>query len=85
MMRASGSTHITVSLFIRTKEETNMGEFTDKTKGIIKEVVGDVTGNKGLKREGERDQIKGQAERTIKDVKNAVKETTEAIKDAAKT
>ena len=62
-----------------------MGEFTDKAKGKIKEVVGDVTGNKGLKREGERDQFKGQAERTVKDVKNAVKDTTEAIKDAAKT
>ncbi|RPH67660.1 MAG: CsbD family protein [Myxococcaceae bacterium] len=61
-----------------------MGEFTDKAKGIIKEIVGDVTGNKGLKREGERDQVKGQVERTVKDVKNAVKDTTEAIKESAK-
>ncbi len=61
-----------------------MGEFTDKAKGIIKEVVGDVTGNKGLKREGERDQVKGQVERTVKDVKNAVKDTTEDVKNAVK-
>jgi uncharacterized protein YjbJ (UPF0337 family) len=61
-----------------------MGEFIDKAKGMIKEVVGDVTGNKGLKREGERDQIKGQVERTVKDVKNAVKDTTEDVKNAAK-
>jgi uncharacterized protein YjbJ (UPF0337 family) len=61
-----------------------MGEFIDKAKGIIKEVVGDVTGNKGLKQEGERDQVKGQVERTVKDVKNAVKDTTEDVKNAVK-
>ncbi len=61
-----------------------MCEFTDKAKGIIKEVVGDVTGNKGLKREGERDQVKGQVERTVKDVKNAVKDATEDVKNAVK-
>lgn len=61
-----------------------MGEFIDKAKGIIKEVVGDVTGNKGLKREGERDQVKGQVERTVKDVKNAVKDSTEDVKRAVK-
>ena len=61
-----------------------MGEFIDKAKGIIKEVVGDVTGNKGLKREGERDQIKGQVERTVKDVKNTVKDTTEDVRNAVK-
>ena len=83
-MPAYPSAHITVSLLIRTKYETNMGEFTDKAKGMIKEVVGDVTGNKGLKREGERDQFKGQAERTVKDVKNAVKDTTESAKNAVK-
>ena len=61
-----------------------MGEYTDKAKGMIKEVVGDVTGNKGLTREGERDQVKGHLERTVKDVKNAVKETAATIKEAAK-
>ena len=61
-----------------------MGEFIDKAKGIIKEVVGDVTGNKGLEREGERDQVKGQVERTVKDVKNAVKDSTEDVKNAVK-
>jgi uncharacterized protein YjbJ (UPF0337 family) len=61
-----------------------MGEFTDKAKGRVKEVVGDVTGNKGLKREGERDQVKGQVERAVKDVKNAVKDTTEDVKNAVK-
>ncbi len=61
-----------------------MGEFTDKAKGMIKEVVGDVTGKKALSREGERDQVKGQVERTVKDVKNVVKDTTEAAKNVVK-
>jgi|SRR5450755_3002907 len=84
IMHPDTSAHITVSFLIRTNQETNMGEFTDKTKGMIKEVIGDVTDNKGLKREGERDQFKGQAERTVKDVKNAVKDATESAKNAVK-
>jgi uncharacterized protein YjbJ (UPF0337 family) len=31
-----------------------IGEIIDKTKGKIKQAVGDLTGNKRLKREGER-------------------------------
>jgi uncharacterized protein YjbJ (UPF0337 family) len=46
-----------------------MGEIIDKTKGKIKQAVGDLTGNKKLKREGERDELKGR----VKDVKRAVK------------
>ena len=61
-----------------------MGEFIDKAKGMIKEVVGEVTGNKELKREGEVDQIKGQFERTVKDVKSTVKDTTEDVKNVVK-
>lgn len=61
-----------------------MGEFIDKAKGMIKEVVGEVTGNKELKREGKTDQIKGQLERTVKDVKSTVKDTTEDVKNAVK-
>lgn len=50
-----------------------MGEIIDKSKGRIKQAVGDLTGNKRLKREGERDELKGRAEGAIKDVKRAVK------------
>ena len=46
--------------------------------------MGDVTGNKGLKREGERDQIKGQVEHTVKNVKSTVKDTTEDVRNAVK-
>jgi uncharacterized protein YjbJ (UPF0337 family) len=46
-----------------------MGEIVDKTKGKIKQAAGDLTGNKGLKREGRR---QGQVEGALKDVKRAV-------------
>ena len=38
-----------------------MGEIIDKTKGKIRQAVGDLTGNKKLKREGERDERKGES------------------------
>ncbi len=50
-----------------------MGEYTDKAKGKIKQVVGDVTGNEKLKREGELDELQGEAEGAVKDVKRAIK------------
>ena len=43
-----------------------------------------ITVSKGLRREGERDQIKMQVERTVKDVKNTVKDTTEDVRNAVK-
>jgi uncharacterized protein YjbJ (UPF0337 family) len=53
---------------------TNMGEIIDKTKGRIKQAVGDLTGDKKLKREGEGDELKGKIERVVKDMKHAIKE-----------
>ena len=50
-----------------------MGEMIDKSKGKIKQAAGDLTGNKKLKREGEMDELKGQAKGAVKDVKRAVK------------
>jgi len=61
-----------------------MGEFIDKTKGKIKQAVGDLTGNKQLKSEGERDERVGNVEGAITDVKSAVKDAGHAIKDAVK-
>ena len=61
-----------------------MGEYIDKTKGKIKQAVGDLTGNKRLKREGERDERAGEVEGAIADVKGAVKGVGHAIKDAVK-
>ena len=56
-----------------------MGELTDKAKGKVKQAVGGLTGDKGLKREGEKDERKGQVEGAVEDVKHAVKG---AVKDA---
>ncbi|HUS84158.1 MAG TPA: CsbD family protein [Anaerolineales bacterium] len=50
-----------------------MGEFIDKAKGKIKQGVGGLTGNKKLKREGERDELKGQVKGIVKDGKRAIK------------
>lgn len=50
-----------------------MGEMIDKSKGRIKQAVGDLTGNKKLKREGERDELKGEIKGAVKDVKRAFK------------
>ncbi len=61
-----------------------MGEFIDKTKGKIKQAVGDLTDNRALKREGERDERTGKVKGAITDVKQAVKDAGHAIKDAVK-
>lgn len=68
-----------------------MGEILDKTKGKIKQAVGDLTGDKDLKREGENDEAKGRVKGVatavkgaIKDVKHAVKDVKRAIKAVAK-
>jgi uncharacterized protein YjbJ (UPF0337 family) len=61
-----------------------MGEFVDKTKGRIKQAVGDLTGNKGLKQEGMRDERKGQVEGAVEDVKVAAKNVEHAIKEIVK-
>ena len=38
-----------------------IGEIIDKTEGKIKQTVGDLTGNKRLKRECERDELKAKS------------------------
>ena len=50
-----------------------MGEWADKSTGKIKQAVGDLTGNKKLKREGRRDEIKGRAKGAVKDLKRGIK------------
>lgn len=68
-----------------------MGELIDKVKGKVKQAIGDLTDNKELKREGERDENKGKLEGAVEgvkgaaeDVKNAVKDGGRAVKDAVK-
>ena len=61
-----------------------MGELIDKAKGKIKQAVGDLTGNKELKREGQRDELAGKVEGAIDDAKSAVKDAGHKIKDVVK-
>jgi uncharacterized protein YjbJ (UPF0337 family) len=61
-----------------------MGEHIDKAKGRVKQAIGDLTGDKELKREGVRDEATGKVEGAVDDVKGAVRHAGQAIKDAAK-
>jgi uncharacterized protein YjbJ (UPF0337 family) len=61
-----------------------MGEIIDKTKGKIEQAVGDLTGNKELKRRGEDDELKGKVEGVVANVKGAVKDVKHAIKHSGK-
>ena len=54
-----------------------MGELIDKAKGKIKQIEGDLTGDKLLHAEGVMDELKGK-------VKGATKAVKHAIKDARK-
>ena len=51
-----------------------MGEIIDKVKGKIKQVEGDLTGDKQLHAEGVLDETKGKLEGAVKAVKHAVKD-----------
>ncbi|MFN7143712.1 MAG: CsbD family protein [Myxococcota bacterium] len=53
-----------------------MGELFDKAKGKIKQAAGDVTDNPSLRREGERDELKGDVKGVVEDVKHRVKDAT---------
>ncbi|MFA5057120.1 MAG: CsbD family protein [Opitutaceae bacterium] len=61
-----------------------MSELIDKAKGRIKQAFGSITGDKGLKQEGESDERKGQVEGAVKDVKHAVKGAVKDVKHAIK-
>jgi uncharacterized protein YjbJ (UPF0337 family) len=53
-----------------------MSGTTDKAKGRIKEAAGALTGDKKMKREGQRDQVAGK-------VKDTVDRTVDRVRDAA--
>lgn len=58
-----------------------MGELFDKAKGKIKQAAGDVTDNPSLRREGERDELKGEVKGAVEDVKHRVKDFTRRERD----
>jgi uncharacterized protein YjbJ (UPF0337 family) len=59
-----------------------MGEIFDKTKGKIKQAVGNATGNDKLVREGKIDVAKGNVKGAVADVKDAAKKAKDAVADA---
>ena len=54
--------------------------FAEKTKGAIKEGAGKMTGNKNLQGEGKLDKAKGEAHKVAGDVKDSVRDATDALK-----
>lgn len=61
-----------------------MSETINTAKGRIKQAVGSLIGDQKLKKEGEKDELKGQLEGAVKDVQHAVKDAKHALKQALK-
>ena len=51
-----------------------MGEWTDKAKGRVKETVGAATGDRELEAEGKADTAKGKVKGGIEEVKRGIKD-----------
>jgi uncharacterized protein YjbJ (UPF0337 family) len=57
-----------------------MGKEVDKAKGKIKQAVGDLTGNKDLKKQGKADERAGKAKGLVADVKDKADNVVDAVK-----
>ena len=53
---------------------------SDQAKGRIKQAAGDLTGNKDLEREGERDETAGKAKEFIGDAKETLDDAVDSVK-----
>lgn len=53
----------------------------DKTKGRVKQAAGDLTGDKDLEREGERDEKSGKAKEGLDKAKKKAEEGIDAVRD----
>jgi uncharacterized protein YjbJ (UPF0337 family) len=51
-------------------EESRMSGSSDETKGRVKQAVGDLTGDKALKREGKVDELAGKAKKFVDSLKD---------------
>ncbi len=58
-----------------------MGKEVDKAKGKIKQAVGDLTGNKDLKKEGKADERAGNAKGFVADVKDKADNVVDTVKE----
>jgi uncharacterized protein YjbJ (UPF0337 family) len=62
-------------------KETDMGEHTDKIRGRVKQAIGALTGDHDLKREGERQERKGEVKGHIDDAVDKAKHAADDVKD----
>jgi uncharacterized protein YjbJ (UPF0337 family) len=58
-----------------------MGKEVDKAKGKIEQAVGDLTGNKDLKKQGKADERAGKAKGVVADVKDKADNVVDTVKD----
>lgn len=56
----------------------------DKITGRVKQAAGDLTDDKDLKEEGERDELAGKVKDTVDDAKDKANDAVDAIKDKMK-
>ena len=61
-----------------------MGKIIDKTKGRIKQAVGDLSGDSALRREGVADEVGGDLKGVVQNVKDAAKDAGRAVRNAVK-
>ena len=61
-----------------------MDSNTDQTKGRVKQAVGDLTGDKHLRREGKADEAAGKVKEFTKDVKDKGDSLIDTVKDKFK-
>ena len=61
-----------------------MATNTDQVKGKVKQAVGDLTGDKALKREGIADETAGNVKEVVENVKDKIVDIVDALKDSAK-
>jgi len=60
-----------------------MGELTDKVTGRAKQAAGAITGNDETRREGVRDERKGDAKGAVNDAADKVKDGLDRLADKA--
>lgn len=53
----------------------------DEAKGRLKEAIGVLSGNKGLKRQGKVDQVVGKAKDTVENVRAKADEKVDQLRD----
>jgi uncharacterized protein YjbJ (UPF0337 family) len=58
-----------------------MGKEVDKAKGKIKQAVGDLTGNKDLKKHGKADERAAKAKGFVADAKDKADNVVDNVKD----